>query len=167
MAAVSSKATTYCLHRLDLRPSLDLLYKGFHKDCIQRKITRAEREGLSYEAGRSDSLLHQLYALLQLTRSRHRLPPQPIEWFRNLLASMEKDACIRIASRAGQPVAGIMTMRHGKTVVYKYGGSDARFNNLGGMAMLFWQAIQEAKQTGAETYRLRALGPRSARPDRF
>ena len=27
-----SERTTYYLHRLDLRPSLDALYKGFHKD---------------------------------------------------------------------------------------------------------------------------------------
>ena len=145
-----SKATTYCLHRLDLRPSLDVLYKGFHKDCIQRKISRAEREALSYETGRSESLLHQLYGLLQLTRSRHRLPPQPIEWFRNLVACMGEDVCIRIASKAGQPVAGILTLSHGRRMVYKYGGSDTRFNNLGGTPMLFWHAIKEAKQAGAE-----------------
>ena len=42
-----SKVTTYCLHRLDLRPSLDLLYKavsqGLHsaKDCAGR-ARRAE-----------------------------------------------------------------------------------------------------------------------------
>ena len=35
-------------------------------------------------------------------------------------------------------------------MVYKYGGSDTRFNNLGGTAMLFWQAIKDAKQAGAE-----------------
>ena len=151
-----SKITTYCLHRLDLRPSLDLLFKAFHKDCIQRKIARAGRERLSYEAGRSDSLLHQLYGLLQLTRSRHRLPPQPIEWFRNIVACMGEDACIRIASKAGQPVAGILTLRHRKSMVYKYGGSDTRFSNLGGTAMLFWQAIKDAKQGGLRSSTLDA-----------
>jgi hypothetical protein len=35
-------------------------------------------------------------------------------------------------------------------VTYKYGGSDARFNRLGGMALLFWNAIREAKSEGAE-----------------
>lgn len=144
------KAASYCLHRLDLRPGLDLLYRRFHNDCIQRKISRAEREMLTYEAGRSDALLHQLYGLLQLTRSRHRLPPQPIEWFRNLIACLGENACIRIASKASQPIAGILTLDHGRTMVYKYGGSDRRFNNLGGTAMLFWQAIKDAKLSGAE-----------------
>ena len=144
------RATTYCLHRLDLRPSLDVLYKGFHKDCIQRKISRAERESLTYEAGRSPSLLQQLYELLQLTRLRHHLPTQPFEWFQSLVTWMGKDACIRIASKAGRPVAGILTINHRKKMVYKYGGSNAHFNSLGGTPMLFWQAIKEAKQEGLE-----------------
>ena len=147
---VFSKGTTYRLHRLDLRPRLDLLHKRFHKDCVQRKISRAEREALTYEAGRSESLLRQFYGLLKLTRSRHRLPPQPIEWFRNLLACMGDNACIRVASKSGHPVAGIVTLSHANTMVYKYGASDASLNNLGGTAMLFWKAIQEAKQSGAD-----------------
>src|SRR6185295_6506670 len=59
-------------------------------------------------------------------------------------------AVIRIASKQGQPVAGIMTLSHEKKMIYKYGGSDARFHNLGVVPMLFWNAIQEAKQAGAE-----------------
>lgn len=144
------RATTYYLHRLDLRPSLDELYKGFHKDCIRRKISRAERESLTYETGRNESLIQQLYSLLQLTRSRHHVPPQPFEWFRNLVTSVGGDLCIRVASKAGRPVAGILTISHGKKMIYKYGGSDAQFNNLGGMPMLLWKAIQEGKQAGVE-----------------
>lgn len=144
------RANTYALHRLDLRESLDALHKRFHKDCIQRKINRAERESLTYEVGRSLLLLKQLYRLLQLTRSRHRLPLQPFEWFQNLLACMGKDVCIRIASKGNQPIAGIMTLDHAKKMVYKYGGSNAKFNHLGATPMLFWRAINDAKNAGME-----------------
>ncbi|HKQ36110.1 MAG TPA: GNAT family N-acetyltransferase [Nitrospiraceae bacterium] len=144
------RANTYTLHRLDLRQSLDALHKGFHKTCIQRKITRAERESLTYEAGRNSFLLQQLYELLQLTRSRHHLPAQPFEWFQHLVACMGKDVCIRIASRGRQPIAGIMTLDHGKKMVYKYGGSDAKMNHLGAIPMLFWRAIKDAKDAGME-----------------
>ena len=147
-------AKTFYLHRLDLRPSLDALLRSFDKDCVQRKIRRAEREGLTYEGGRSESLLQKLYGLLRITRRRHHLPPQPLDWFRNLVDCLGEDACIRIASKGSQPVAGILTLSHGKRMVYKYGGSDARLNNLGGMALLFWKAIQDAKQAGAEEFDL-------------
>jgi hypothetical protein len=145
-----SRSTTYHLHRLNLRPSLDALRKSFHKDCIQRKIVRAERESLGYEAGRSPLLLRHLYGLLQLTRSRHHLPPQPVEWFQQLMASMGKDACIRIAFKGSRPIAGFLTLDHGKKMVYKYGGSDTTFNSSGATPMLFWRAIAEAKEAGME-----------------
>lgn len=149
-----SQAHTYALHQLDLRPSLDLLLRGFHKDCIQRKITRAEREAVRYESGRSPQLLQQLYQLLQLTRVRHQLPPQPFEWFENVVSCMGKDVCIRIAFKGETAIAGILTLDHGKTMVYKYGGSDARFNVLGATPLLLWEAIKEAKYAGMETFDL-------------
>ena len=35
-------------------------------------------------------------------------------------------------------------------MVYKYGGSDVRFNSSGATPMLFWRAIMEAKANGME-----------------
>ena len=66
------------------------------------------------------------------------------------MASMGKDACIRIAFKGNLPIAGILTLAHGNKVVYKYGGSNARFHNSGAMPMLFWRAIQESKEAGME-----------------
>ena len=37
-------------------------------------------------------------------------------------------------------------------MVYKYGCSDPRFNNLGGTPLLFWRAIQDAKAGGIEEF---------------
>jgi CelD/BcsL family acetyltransferase involved in cellulose biosynthesis len=145
-------ATTFSWHRLDLRPDGDALFRSFHRDSVQRKVRRAEREGLTYEAGRSEPLLDKLCVLLRLTRRRHGIPPQPRGWFRNLIDCLGEDACIRIASHHGQPVAAILTLRHGTRMVYKYGGSDLRRHNLGGVALLLWKAIQEAKQTGLEEF---------------
>jgi hypothetical protein len=143
------RAETFYLHRLDLRPDLDILLRSFHKDSIQRKIRRAEREGLTCEEGRSERLIRQLWHLLDLTRRRHRAPLQPLGWFRHLVEYLGDSVSIRIACKDGQPAAGILTLAHGDTVVYKYGGSDTRLHALGGMPLLFWEAIQEAKRTKA------------------
>ena len=143
-------SNSYYFHRLDLRPSEQLLLKSFHKDSIQRKIRRAERESLRYEEGSSEALLNQFYKLLIMTRRRQSLPPQPLKWFRSLVASMGKDLKIRVALKGETPVASILTISDKKTMVYKYGCSDVRFNNLGGTALLFWKAIQEAKANGIE-----------------
>jgi Acetyltransferase (GNAT) domain len=139
------KIQTYCFQRLDLSPSVEQLFRRFHKDCVQRKIRRAEKEKLKYEEGNSDELLQKFYGLLVGMRRRKSLPPQPIGWFRALVSEFGQDLQIRVASHGELPVASIITLHYKKTMTYKYGCSDAAFNKLGGMALLFWKAIQDAK----------------------
>lgn len=148
------QSAEFYFHALDLRPELDILYRNLHKSCVQRKIQRAEREQLVYEEGNSPALLEKFYRLTLLTRRRHQLPPQPLAWFRNLLECMGDQGRIHIVSKDDQPVASIFTLFFKKTLVYKYGCSDGRFHKLGGMPLLFWKAIQEAKQRGAQEFDL-------------
>lgn len=144
------KDHSYLLHRLDLRPSIEAIYRGFHKDCIQRKIRRADRENLQYEDGNSAELLGKFVKLMTMTRRRHGLPPQPMRWFRALISAFGKDLKIRIASKEGVAVASILTISHRRTVVYKYGCSDESLSRLGGTPFLFWRTIQEAKDNGQD-----------------
>jgi lipid II:glycine glycyltransferase (peptidoglycan interpeptide bridge formation enzyme) len=148
------QTVSYYFHAVDLRRRADQLFAGFHKDCVQRKIRRAEREQLQYESGSSEALLQQFYRLTVMTRRRHRLPPQPLRWFRGLIESFGDDLKIRVASKNGTPVASILTLNHKKSVVYKYGCSDAAYSKLGGTPYLFWRSIQEAKAQGLETLEL-------------
>jgi CelD/BcsL family acetyltransferase involved in cellulose biosynthesis len=145
---------SYCFHQIDLRPNLDTLFSNFHKDSTQRKVRRAARENLIYQDDRSESLLDSFYRLYLLTRRRHRVPPQPRKWFRNLIDCFGEALNLRIASKGGRPVAGMLTLSYKNALVYKYGCSDAKFNNLGGMHLLFWRSIQEAKQKGLTTFDL-------------
>ena len=142
------KYLTYCFHRLDLTRGSEEIFRSLHKDCVQRKIRRAEKEKLKYEEGRSDELLQKFYRLMVVMRQRKSLPPQPLAWFKGLVAELGKDLQIRVASYGNLPVASIITLTHNKTMTYKYGCSDAAFNKLGGMALLFWRAIQDAKAAG-------------------
>jgi len=136
------------LHRLDLTAPADQLFRSFHKDCIQRKIRRAEREHLAYEEGNSEAQLLDFYRLMTMTRRRHGLPPQPLQWFRALIAAFGPNLKFRLVRKDGAAVASILTLSHRQTMFYKYGCSDASANKYGGTPMLFWQTIQEAKAHG-------------------
>lgn len=144
----------YYFHKLDLTPDVGTVYRNFHKSCIQRKIQRAERESLTYEAGQSELLLKKFYHLLLLTRRRHQLPPQPFGWFENLIRCLGEKAVIHMASKDGRPVASILTLLYKRSLIYKYGCSDSGFHNLGGMPLLFWKAIQAGKLQGARDFDL-------------
>ncbi len=143
-----ARSATFCLHRLDLCPSLDEIFHAFHGNCIRRKIVRAKREGLTYEEGTSEELFQRFYHLALLTRRRHQIPPQPQSWFRNLITCFGENVKIRLASKEDQPAAGILTICYKGTMTYKYGCSDSRFHSLGSMQVLMWKAIQEAKGNG-------------------
>jgi CelD/BcsL family acetyltransferase involved in cellulose biosynthesis len=140
----------FCFHTLDLTQSVEHLFQGFHRDSIQRKIQRAERERVSYEPGSSEHLVDEFYGLLVMTRKRHRLVPQPRAWFRNLVTFLGAKLQIRIARKDGVAIAAILSLRHGSSVVYKYGCSNEEFHSLGAVPFLFWKLIEESKSSGTE-----------------
>jgi GNAT acetyltransferase-like protein len=152
--STEERGSSFCFHALDLRPSLDALFAGLQKSSIQRMIRRAEREGLSCEKGRCEVLLEKFYRLMLKTRRRHKLPPQPISWFRNLINCLGERLSIRVASKNGEAMAGILTLSHRRTLVYKYGCSDERFHHWGSVPFLLWNAIQEAKETDFQEFDL-------------
>jgi hypothetical protein len=153
-SASCQTSASYSLHQLELGPDLDTLFRNFHKSSTQRKILRAQREGLTYQEGSDRSLLDSFYQLLVITRRRHRVPPQPRNWFSNLVDCFGEALKIRLALKDGQPVAGMLTLRYKDTLIYKYGGSDTRYNNLGGMHLLYWESIRDAKNSGLRVFDL-------------
>src|SRR5262249_31752032 len=135
-------------------PSLETIFSNLHKASIQRKIRRAQREGLAYEEGAMRSQLDDFYRLLTMTRGRHGLPPQPRQWFENLVDSFGDALKIRIVRQEGRALATMLTIRHKDRMVYKYGGADSGYNRLGGMQLLYWKAIEEAKVSGLRCFDL-------------
>jgi hypothetical protein len=144
----------YFLHVLDLRSELDEIFRSLHKDSLQRRIRRAERAGVVETYGASKELLNDFYALLVITRGRHRLPPPPRAWFENLISSHGKALEIRIAYEDERPIAAILTLRFRNIAYFKYGCSDAQFHKFGATPWLLWRAIVAAKSTGAVEFDL-------------
>jgi Acetyltransferase (GNAT) domain len=146
----ASESSDYCIHKVDLRPTIEELFQGLHKSSVRRYITRTKSEKLTYEKGANPDLLTKFYRLFVMTRRRHGLPPSPFAWFSNLMDCLGDKLQIRIVSSETTPVAGILSLTCKNAVMYKYGGSDGRYNNLGGMPYLFWMLMSEAKAEGLQ-----------------
>jgi len=147
-AGTSSNSEEYILQTLDLQPGLEELYRGLHASSIRRKIQRASREHLVLESGCSERLLSEFYRLHLMTRRRHGLPAQPRVWFQKVIEHSHGAATIRLAKKGETFLAAILTLESRRTVVYKYGCSDARYHNLGSIPFLFWNMIIDAKKRG-------------------
>jgi len=149
-AEMGHAAHRFVLHRLDLRPALDELYKKLHVDSIRRKIQKGEKSGLKVECGILDAQLAKFYALHVETRRRQLVPPHPRKWFRNILQCLGNKACIRVAHKDRTPVSAVLTLEKGNTLIYKYGCSDAHFHNIGAMPFVFWDMIRDARNRGIQ-----------------
>jgi lipid II:glycine glycyltransferase (peptidoglycan interpeptide bridge formation enzyme) len=57
-----------------------------------------------------------------------------------------------MATKEKEPVASILTLRFKDIAYYKYGCSDARYNNLGATPLLLWRAIAAAKSSHARVF---------------
>ncbi len=145
----------FLYHEIDLGVGAGAVWDGLHRDCIRRKVRRAEREGVVYREGAKDAaLINDYYWLHQLTRRRQGVPPQPFAWFRNLAECLPESVRFRVAYHGSRPVAGIVTLAFRDRLVYKYGASDERFNALGGTPLLFWRAIEAACEQGMRVFDL-------------
>ncbi|WP_263383701.1 GNAT family N-acetyltransferase [Granulicella arctica] len=153
-ASLLQPSQAFLMHRIDLQPPLEVLYKGLHDSCVRRKIKRADREDLRYVAGRNKEILANFYDLFLRTRRKHKLPPQPRSWFENLIDQLGTMLTIHVVSKDGTPIASILTLEYKRVVMYKYGCSDERFSALGGTPFLFWKVIQQAKGLGANCLEL-------------
>lgn len=142
-------ASRFFLHTLNLNSDTEELFRRLDRGSVQRRIQRAERADLVEKCGRSGNLLNDFYTLFVTTRGRHSLPPIPYAWFRNLIQCLDNALEIRVAYKGEVPVAAILTLRFRDTVYYKYGCSDARFNNYGAIPWLLWRAIVAGKSNGA------------------
>lgn len=145
-------AARYFLHRLDLGPELNEVFRSLDNDSVQRRIQRAERAPLAERCGRSEDLFKEFYALFVITRRRHHLPPIPSAWFRNLIQEQGKALEIRVAYIDHTAIAAILTLHFRDVIYYKYGCSDARFNRYGATPWLLWRAIASGKSYGAKEF---------------
>jgi hypothetical protein len=138
----------YFLHSINLEPALDVIYKGFDKDSIQRRIRRAERARLVERCGQSQELLREFYGLFLTTRRRQGVPPTPFVWFQNLARELGDSLEVRIAYKDKTPISAIISLQFREIGYYKYGCSDYHFNQFGATPWLFWRAISSAKSKG-------------------
>jgi len=136
-------------HKVWLTDGIEATERRYHKDCVQRKIRKAEREGVQIELGSRSERVDQFYALLVKTRRRHGYPPPPKRWLFNV-AECVPGAEYVICSYQGIPVAGVVTIRWKDTLYYKYGASDERFHHLGAMPLLYREMMRRAAKEGVQ-----------------
>lgn len=151
----SATATAALRHVLALDRDPAQVYAGFHRSQVQRNIRRAEREGLTVRrATRLEDLVDTFYRLHLRTRRRLGVPVQPRRFFRLLWDNAVRTGLgsVLIVEESGRPIAAAVLLAWNRTVIYKFGASDASAWSLRPNHLLFWHAIRAACEQGYQWF---------------
>jgi CelD/BcsL family acetyltransferase involved in cellulose biosynthesis len=146
--------TVATMQVLDLTPGPEALERGF-TSATRRNVRKARREGVTVRVATSEEDLTRTYFGLHLqTRRRLGVPVQPRRFFRAVWRHMIAPGHGRLllASLDGVDVAGIVLLHAGRTVVYKYGASNAGALHARPNNALFDEAIRWSAQAGFEHF---------------
>lgn len=144
----------YSSYLLPLQQNRDILFRSFHRSCIQRAIKTGQQRGVETFHGSSLSDIKTFYHLHLLTRKKHGVAVQPFGFFRNLWSTLapRKMITLLLARHQQRIIAGIIVLWFKNIAYYKFGASDERFLNIRANQLLMWEAIQLAQRKGCSTF---------------
>ena len=133
----------YYHHVLPLSGTGAMLWKDL-KDSTRRNIKKAVKEGVEIEIGQSEKEMKAYYRLHCLTRRYHGLPPQPYQFFRNIVRFLlaRERGVIVLARHQGKYIAGNVYFHFGKKAFYKFGASDRHYQQYRPSNLVMWEAIK-------------------------
>jgi hypothetical protein len=138
------------LYAIDLRPDLDVIFKGIKKNN-REGIRMADRRGLRHIVGRDDAFVRAYFRLHVMTRSTQGVPPQPYAWFRNIAGCLQDMLEVHLLLQDDRPIAGLVTILFRDQLMVKYSASDPVRDRQGMAKSLLWKSICRAKERGATT----------------
>jgi hypothetical protein len=141
------------VHKIDLTLGEERIYNNI-RSSNKRNIKKASREHIKIKFSKDERSINDFYKLNILTRKRHGLPPQPFLFFKNINEILMSKGFCEIAESIyrGKVIASSVLLTFGKKVLYKFGASDYKFQNLRANDLLFWEAIRHYSELGYEEF---------------
>jgi Acetyltransferase (GNAT) domain len=144
-------STSYFGHKLDLTQNEGALFAGLSGPA-RRAVRKAERSGLRVAFSESMESVEAFYGLLLKTRKKHGLPPQPFNFFSNIVRHIlaERRGIVVTAHLGREPVASAIFFHFGQTAFFKFAASDEHYHHLRVNNHVMWEAIRWYSKQGFE-----------------
>jgi hypothetical protein len=140
---------TYSHHTLDLCKGAHEIFLSFRGNT-KRNIRRAIKKGVKVEVANTSDFIKGFHRLNLITRKRHGLPPQPLQFFKKVYEHIISKHLgnVVLASYENNVIAGAMFFHFGEKSVFKYGASDKNFHHLRPNNLVMWEAIKWFSENG-------------------
>ncbi|MFC2168341.1 lipid II:glycine glycyltransferase FemX [Acidobacteriota bacterium] len=146
---------SFYVHDIDLLKTESELFSAL-SNSNRRSIRKATKEGLSIKFDHSLDSMKAFYRLNCITRKRHGLPPQPYIFFKNIFEYILSRGfgTIASASHKGEVIAASVFFTFGTKVLFKYGASEIKYQNLRPNNLIMWEALRRYRDQGFQTMNL-------------
>jgi len=163
-----SASLVFLSHSIDLTTGSAALLERFDPS-VRRAIRKAEKSSVVVTFDSDEESMRRYYALHERTRQRHGVPPQPINFFRNIASLVFRlgKGFIATAWQHKTPIAGAVFFQHGGDAVYKFGASDSAFQHLRPNNLLFSEVIKRLTANGISSLQLGRTSPQNEGLRRF
>jgi hypothetical protein len=150
------KASLYINHTVDLSGSIDSVFQKLHKSCVQRRIKKAQKCGLTLRFAESEKDIEKIYSLLLKLRKSKGLPPHPYKFFLNMweILGPQNMLFAPYAVYQNKVVSAAIILKFNTTIYYEYGASDPAYQNLGSNQFLLWEVMKLGHEMGAQAFDL-------------
>ena len=140
-------------HLLTLNPEPNKMLKQF-RDSTRRSIKKAVKSGVEIQQSNSLQSMQDFYQLHCLTRKRHELPAQPIQFFKKIHEHIisKKSGFIIKALYRNKIVGAAVFFHFGNKAMFKFGASDLKYQHLRMNNLIMWEAIKWYSTHGFESF---------------
>jgi serine/alanine adding enzyme len=141
-------------HYLELDRSLDDVWKGFHRQSIRHKISKALKNNINVRIAESEADLKKFYKLHLGTRKRLSLPLHPYKFFNSMWQNFQPSGqfCLLLALKKNIPIAGMIFFIYKKRASAEYLATDNSFLNFNPNHLLYWEAIKMAHKKACSIF---------------
>jgi lipid II:glycine glycyltransferase (peptidoglycan interpeptide bridge formation enzyme) len=119
------------------------------------KVRRAQRHGVEIERSTPDAAsVERFHAMLRETSTRQGFRINPPDHYLEALRIFGADASLHLATVEGRSVAGLIAARFGDLAIYLFGASLSDQPVRGATALLQFEAMRWARDSGSTQYDL-------------
>lgn len=144
---LQTRDSLYVTFQKKIEHSEDAIFKQLPRET-RRLIRRANDAGMTARFSKNMEDLDSFYDIYAASVRNLGTPVFPRELFENCLRELEQHADILLISRAGNPVAAVLTFYFRDVVLPYYGGSLPAERNPSPNNYMYWMLMREAGMRG-------------------
>jgi hypothetical protein len=148
---LENHSDSFYTHDLDIHPESTKIFGSFDAS-VRRAVRKAEKIGVQAEIRSDPGAIEEYFELHCLTRRKHGVPPQPLDFFHNIHRHLiARGMGFTVLARLNeQALAGAVFLHFQGKGLYKFGASNPRADRFRPGNLVMWRGIQQLSEIGVK-----------------